>query len=114
MSASPSFPAGIFALFCLLLFVGAVVHSRCVLILFSVFGLFSIILLWLLSSIYVATAIALGDFCSDPTPWVMHVLYKNAKLDEGITSFYLRCPDGRSNPFDAYISVRARKITCCA
>ncbi len=95
----------VFALFCLLLFVGAVVHSRCVLILFSVCGLFSIILLWLLSSVYVATAVALGDFCYDPTPWVKHALYRNAKLDEDITSYYLQCAPGKMNPFDAYLQV---------
>ena len=64
----------LFALFCLLLFVGAIVHSRCVLILFSVCGLFSIILLWLLASLYTGAAVALADFCYQPTPWVQHVL----------------------------------------
>lgn len=44
------FPA-LFAVFCLLLFIGAMVHSRCVLIVFSICGLFSIIVLWLLSSV---------------------------------------------------------------
>ena len=37
---------GLFSLFCLLLFLGAIVHSRATLIIFSVCGLFSIILLW--------------------------------------------------------------------
>ena len=107
---------GVFSLFCLLLFIGAIVHrsglchiftfvkletkrgdkslitsyhimnytfsrscarlhqnrsSRATLIVFSVCGLFSIILLWLLASIYVTMAVALADFCyrykSNPT-----------------------------------------------
>ena len=66
--------SGIFTLFCLLLFVGAIIHSRCVLILFSVCGLFSIIFLWLLASVYTTAAVALADFCFDPTPWVKHIL----------------------------------------
>ena len=70
-----SFP-GIFIFFCLLLLVGAIVHSRCVLIVFSVCGLFSIIILWLLSSVYTAAAVTLGDFCYNPTPWVMHILFQ--------------------------------------
>ena len=37
--------------------------SRATLIVFSVCGLFSIILLWLLASIYVTMAVALADFC---------------------------------------------------
>ena len=51
---------GLFSLFCLLLFIGAIVHSRATLIIFSVCGLFSIILLWLLASIYVTMAVALA------------------------------------------------------
>ena len=51
---------GLFSLFCLLLFIGAIVHSRATLIVFSVCGLFSIILLWLLASIYVTMAVALA------------------------------------------------------
>jgi hypothetical protein len=51
---------GVCSLFCLLLFIGAIVHSRGTLILFSVCGLFSIILLWLLASIYVTLAVALA------------------------------------------------------
>jgi len=47
---------GIFAIFCLLLFIGAIVHSRCILIMFSVFGLFSII--------FLAYCISLPDGCS--------------------------------------------------
>ena len=92
-----------FMLFCLLLFVGAIVHSRCVLILFSVCGLFSIILLWLLASVYMASAVALADFCYQPTPWVQHML--SSALDEEITSYYLQCAPGKANPFESFIAV---------
>jgi hypothetical protein len=51
---------GVCSLFCLLLFIGAIVHSRGTLILFSVCGLFSIILLWLLASLYVTLSVALA------------------------------------------------------
>jgi hypothetical protein len=74
---------GLFSLFCLLLFIGAIVHSRATLIVFSVCGLFSIILLWLLASIYVTMAVALADFCYKPTPWVQHAL-KHKLGDAGI------------------------------
>ncbi len=57
---------GVCSLFCLLLFIGAIVHSRGTLILFSVCGLFSIILLWLLASIYVTLAVALAGTYRPP------------------------------------------------
>ncbi len=92
-----------FALFCLLLFVGAMVHSRCVLIVFSICGLFSIIILWLLASVYVASAVALADFCHQPTPFVQYAL--GEQLDYDVTEYYLKCKPGASNPFDNFISV---------
>ena len=95
---------GLFTLFCLLLFVGAIVHSRCVLILFSVCGLFSIIFLWLLASVYTTASVALADFCHDPTPWVMHIMQD--KISKDISSYYLQCAIGRENPFERPIAVR--------
>ena len=94
---------GLFTLFCLLLFVGAIVHSRCVLILFSVCGLFSIIFLWLLASVYTTASVALADFCHDPTPWVMHIMQD--KISKDISSYYLQCAIGRENPFERPIAV---------
>ncbi|XP_059084897.1 protein tweety-like [Tigriopus californicus] len=98
----------LFGLFCLLLFVGAIVHSRCVLILFSVCGLFSIIMLWLFASIYTAVTVALADFCNDPTPWVQHVL--SSSLDEEVTSYYLQCAAGQPNPYESFLSRSQRAI----
>merc|ERR1719282_601237 len=65
---------GVFSLFCILLFIGAIVHSRATLIIFSVCGLFSIILLWLMASIYVTMAVAMADFCNNPNPGVQLAL----------------------------------------
>ena len=97
----------IFTLFCLLLFVGAIVHSRCVLILFSVCGLFSIIFLWLLASVYITASVALADFCFDPTPWVMHIMQD--KISKDISSYYLQCTKtmgiGKPNPFERPLQV---------
>jgi hypothetical protein len=95
--------AALFALFCLLLFVGAIVHSRCVLILFSVFGLFSIIFLWLLASVYTTSAVAMADFCYDPTPWVVHIVQTTVNKD--ISSYYLKCGAGSQNPFERSLQV---------
>ena len=55
---------GLFSLFCLLLFLGAIVHSRATLIIFSVCGLFSIILLW------VGTVLVLQKVASELHPKV--------------------------------------------
>ena len=137
--------SALFAVFCLLLFIGAMVHSRCVLIVFSICGLFSIIVLWLLSSVscylsiyqalfltwlsyrcvecvvlrmsnnimnispflfqvYIASAVALADFCHKPSPWVQYAL--GEQLDYDVSEYYLSCRPGVSNPFDNFLSVR--------
>ena len=100
---------GVFSLFCMLLFIGAIVHSRATLILFSVCGLFSIILLWLLASIYVTMAVALADFCYKPTPWVKLALERSFNLSEDISNYYLKCNDNEArkmNPFEKPLQVR--------
>lgn len=54
-------------LLCVILVIGVCRNSRCSLILFSVIGLFGIIICWLLSGIYLASTVAIGDFCMQPT-----------------------------------------------
>lgn len=54
-------------LLCLILVVGVCRNSRCSLILFSVVGLFGVIICWLLSGVYLASTVAIGDFCMQPT-----------------------------------------------
>jgi len=91
---------GLFSLFCLLLFIGAIVHSRATLIVFSVCGLFSILLLWFLASIYVTMAVALAGFCYKPTQWVQLALNHSFNLSEEISNYYLRCNEhSNQNPF---------------
>jgi len=99
----------IFTLFCLLLFVGAIIHSRCVLILFSVCGLFSIIFLWLLASVYTTASVALADFCYEPNPWVKHILKDTVNQD--ISRYYLECAIGMENPFQRSLTISTRTIS---
>ena len=98
---------------------------------FSVFGLFSIIFLWLTASVYLTAAVALGDFCIKPTPFIIHKLEGNrAALEKShppatrnsrdgpppypwiakdISTFYLECSPiadpGRQSPFQQHLSV---------
>jgi len=90
---------GVCSVFCLLLFIGAIVHSRGILILFSVCGLFSIILLWLLAALYITVAVAVADFCTDPNPWVEWNLASTYNLSADISDYYLRCSPAKPGPF---------------
>lgn len=57
-------------LLCSILVIGVARSSRCALIFFSVFGLFGVIVCWLLSGIYLAGAVAMGDFCMRPLDYM--------------------------------------------
>lgn len=57
-------------LLCTILVIGVARSSRCALIFFSVFGLFGVIICWLLSGIYLASSVALGDFCMQPNEFL--------------------------------------------
>lgn len=57
---------GILIVLCVILVFGVARNSRCNLIFFSVVGLFGVVICWLLSGIYLASSVALGDFCMKP------------------------------------------------
>nr|XP_029723045.1 protein tweety-2-like isoform X1 [Aedes albopictus] len=57
-------------LLCIILVIGATRSSRCALIFFSVCGLLAVTVCWLLSGIYLASAVALGDFCMKPNDFI--------------------------------------------
>ncbi|XP_023717740.1 protein tweety isoform X1 [Cryptotermes secundus] len=87
----------ILLMFCVVLLFGVARHSRCALITFSVFGLFAVIISWLLSSLYLATAVALGDLCMSPDGFLEREAATTPKAD--ILNYYIRCDQSRTNPF---------------
>ncbi|XP_021914768.1 protein tweety-like isoform X3 [Zootermopsis nevadensis] len=87
----------ILLVFCVVLLFGVARHSRCALITFSVFGLFAVIISWLLSSLYLATSVALGDLCMSPDGFLEREAVTTLKAD--ILSYYIRCDQARTNPF---------------
>lgn len=70
-------------LLCFALVLGVCRNSRCTLILFSVVGLFCVIICWLLSGIYLSTSVAIGDFCMQPAT---HFCSKLAGVSSGRTN----------------------------
>lgn len=87
---------------CVMLVIGLARSSRCTLILFSVFGLLSVTISWLLSSVYLASAIALGDFCMRPHEYICNqqkvpdIHYTNCGT-LGTNSYILRLNESRDN-----------------
>ncbi|XP_017795183.1 PREDICTED: protein tweety isoform X1 [Habropoda laboriosa] len=82
---------------CVVLVVGVARHSRCVLITFSVFGLFAVIVSWLMASLYLATSVALGDLCVSPDGYLTRAV--PSTLTSEVLSYYTHCENTRINSF---------------
>ncbi|XP_054284160.1 protein tweety isoform X2 [Macrosteles quadrilineatus] len=87
--------------FCVVLLVGVARHSRCALITFSVFGLFAVIISWLLASVYLTASVALGDLCDSPHIFLEHS--SPSSLQQDILEYYTSCEPARTNPFSVVV-----------
>lgn len=87
---------------CIMLVIALIRSSRCTLILFSVVGLLSVTVCWILSSGYLVSAIALGDFCVRPQEFICNqqkvpdIHYTNCGT-LGTNSYILRLNESRDN-----------------
>lgn len=87
---------------CIMLIIGLIRSSRCTLILFSVVGLLSVTICWILSSAYLVSSIALGDFCTRPQEYICNqqkvpdIHYTNCGT-LGTNSYILRLNESRDN-----------------
>lgn len=87
--------AFLLTIFCLILLCGLVRHSRCTLIMFSVFGLLALVLGWVLSSMYLGILVAGSDFCAEPDPFLTDRFSTKAEL--ALYDYYVRCPISSSS-----------------
>jgi len=63
-----------------------------------VFGLFAVIVSWLMASLYLATSVALGDLCVSPDGYLSRAV--PSPLASEVLSYYTHCAENtRSNPF---------------
>lgn len=85
---------GSLGFFCFLLLCGVCRHSRCLLILFSVLGLLSLVICWVLAAMYVGILLAATDFCYEPKPFLSKQF--SNMVESQIVNYYLDC-DVRSN-----------------
>lgn len=87
-------------LLCTILMIGVARSSRCALIFFSVLGLLGVTVSWLLSGIYLASSVALGDFCMQPSVYIcnqhnLHDIYKMNCEVHGTNQFILKLNSSR-------------------
>ena len=61
------------------------------------FGLFAVIISWLMGSLYLASSVALGDLCMSPDGYIA----KSAPsaLAAEVFGYYTHCENARTNPF---------------
>lgn len=76
---------------CLLLQCGICKHSRCLLILFSVLGLLSLVVCYVMTSQNLGVAVAGSDFCMNPRPFIRKELSR--LMNHSLVDHYLDCLD---------------------
>lgn len=91
---------------CLILIWGILKHSRCILILFSVLGLLSLVVCWVITSVYLGVAVAGSDFCLDPQPFISEQF--NNAIDEQVFDYYVSCTS--SSPFAKNVEETNQKM----
>lgn len=87
---------------CTVLVIGVARSSRCLLIFFSVLGLFTIAICWLLSGLYLATSVGVADFCMAPYQHVcnqqrLQYIYQSSCGASGTNHFVIRMNGSKDN-----------------
>jgi hypothetical protein len=85
---------------CTVLVIGVARSSRCLLIFFAVLGLFTVAICWLLSGVYLATSVAVADFCVSPYHHLcnqqrLQYIYQSNCGASGTNHFVIRLTNSR-------------------
>lgn len=87
---------------CTVLVIGVARSSRCLLIFFSVLGLFTVAICWLLSGVYLATSVAVADFCVAPYQHIcnqqrLQYIYQSNCGASGTNHFVIRLSNSKDS-----------------
>lgn len=87
---------------CTVLVIGVARSSRCLLIFFSVLGLFTVAICWLLSGIYLAVSVGVADFCVQPYQHIcnqqrLQYIYQSNCGASGTNHFVIRLSNSRDS-----------------
>ncbi|RWS09447.1 protein tweety-like protein [Dinothrombium tinctorium] len=93
-------------LICLILLCGVCRHSRCLLILFSVLGLLSLVVCWVMTSLFLGVSVAGSDFCMDPKPFLRKQFSSTGETV--FINYYLNCDVRSKNAFENSIEQMRR------
>lgn len=98
-----------FLVLCLILLAGIGRNSKCTLLMFCAFGIFSLVMSWLFAGVHLGVAVGMGDFCSDPNP-VMES-YVSDHLEMSVIQYYIKCDSTvAANPFNDILKASMENI----
>jgi len=93
----------------LLLLFGIGRSSKCTLLMFCAFGIFTLVLCWVSAGIHLATSVGLGDFCMSPDFYIEK--YTTSPMEKKYLKYYMKCNDDVSNPFQNSLKSSMDSIT---
>jgi hypothetical protein len=96
-------------LLCILLLLGIIRTSRCTLLLFCTFGIFSLVLCWVSAGAHLGSSVGIGDFCVKPHTVIEDVWADHA--DRDFLRYYTKCADAKVyNPFTDALQTAVHKV----
>ncbi|KAK2185229.1 hypothetical protein NP493_241g01038 [Ridgeia piscesae] len=84
-------------LLCFILFLGIIRSSKCTLLIFCSLGIFTMVVCWMVSSVYFGASVGMSDFCVAPDKYVESLAKKSPQ--KAILKYYLTCQPDAKNPF---------------
>lgn len=76
-------------LLCLILLLGISRSSKCTLLMFCTFGIFTLVLCWICAGIHLGLSVGLGDFCMSPeAPFER---FGGQQVEKDIVRYYIHC-----------------------
>lgn len=82
---------------CLIILLGVGLSSKCTLLVFCAFGIFTLVLCWLAAGFHLGISVGLGDFCIAPD--VFFQRFGSEQIEKAVVRYYVHCDPTEESPF---------------
>ncbi|KAJ8287855.1 hypothetical protein COCON_G00005140 [Conger conger] len=96
---------------CLFILLGLAKQARWLLILMTVLAWLALFLSWGSLGLETATVVALSDFCSDPSTFILNSTHFNTGTSTEILDYYLTCSRRKTSPFQQLLTQSQRALS---
>lgn len=88
-------------LLCLILLLGIARSSKCTLLMFCAFGIFTLVLCWICAGLHLGLGVGLADFCMAPN--APFEKYGSRQVEKNIIKYYVECDTMQPEPNNPFM-----------